>query len=311
MVSPEQAQDLIQRDSRNQDVLFPYLNGEDLNSRPDCSASRWVINFHDWPEERAREYPEVFAIVDHHVKPERLKNNRKLRRERWWQFAERAPRLYSTISGLDRVLVVARVSKTAMPVFVPTGQVASEQTVTFATDSSAELALLSSSIHHAWAVSRASSLKGDLRYTPSDVYETMPQPDENAEMLEAGKVLEMSQRAIMTERGIGLTGLYNLLHSSAGNDDCDIRALREAQSAVDSSVLNGYGWRDLHFEYDLIETRQGIRFTIPQGMKIELCDRLLELNHALFAGGVTRNSEASHTCGPSPADVNRSEGTLF
>ncbi|MET9827062.1 DNA methyltransferase, partial [Streptomyces sp. NPDC006349] len=46
ILTPEQAEDLIQRDSRNKDVLFPYLNGEDLNSRPDCSASRWVINFH-------------------------------------------------------------------------------------------------------------------------------------------------------------------------------------------------------------------------------------------------------------------------
>ncbi|MEU0947053.1 DNA methyltransferase, partial [Streptomyces canus] len=51
ILEPEQAQELIEHNPRNKDVLFPYLNGEDLNSRPDCSASRWVINFHDWPEE--------------------------------------------------------------------------------------------------------------------------------------------------------------------------------------------------------------------------------------------------------------------
>ncbi|MEH0420204.1 hypothetical protein [Streptomyces sp. B21-083] len=75
ILAPEQAQALIERDVRNKDVLFPYLNGEDLNSRPDCSASRWVINFHDWTEERARSYPEVFEIVERDVKPERAKNN--------------------------------------------------------------------------------------------------------------------------------------------------------------------------------------------------------------------------------------------
>ncbi|MET9818231.1 DNA methyltransferase, partial [Streptomyces sp. NPDC006355] len=42
ILESEQAQELIERDPRNKDVLFPYLNGEDLNSRPDCSASRWV-----------------------------------------------------------------------------------------------------------------------------------------------------------------------------------------------------------------------------------------------------------------------------
>lgn len=37
---PEEAQALIQKDAKNKDVLFPYLNGEDLNSRPDQSSSR-------------------------------------------------------------------------------------------------------------------------------------------------------------------------------------------------------------------------------------------------------------------------------
>jgi hypothetical protein len=44
VLTPEKAQALIEKDHRNQDVLFPYLNGEDLNSRPDQSPSRWVIN---------------------------------------------------------------------------------------------------------------------------------------------------------------------------------------------------------------------------------------------------------------------------
>jgi hypothetical protein len=37
----EQAQALIGKDPRNTDALFPYLGGQDIDSRPDCSASRW------------------------------------------------------------------------------------------------------------------------------------------------------------------------------------------------------------------------------------------------------------------------------
>jgi hypothetical protein len=48
VLEPMEAQ-LIDRELRNRHVLFPYLNGEDLNSRPDQSPSRWVINFRDWP----------------------------------------------------------------------------------------------------------------------------------------------------------------------------------------------------------------------------------------------------------------------
>ena len=51
--------------------LFPYLNGEDLNTRFDQSPSRWVINFHDMPLERAETYPDCMKIVREKVKPER------------------------------------------------------------------------------------------------------------------------------------------------------------------------------------------------------------------------------------------------
>ena len=105
---------MITKDPRNKEVLFPYLNGEDLNSRWDCSASRWVINFNDWPIERAKEYPDVFAIIDAKVRPERQRMNPDgsyvLRRplpQRWWQYAEKRPALRRAIADLNRVLVIA------------------------------------------------------------------------------------------------------------------------------------------------------------------------------------------------------------
>jgi hypothetical protein len=71
IVEPEEAGALIATDPRNRDVLFPYLNGEDINSRPDQSPSRWVINFRDWPLDRAEAYPDCIKIVRERAKPER------------------------------------------------------------------------------------------------------------------------------------------------------------------------------------------------------------------------------------------------
>ena len=176
-LEPERAAELIQENRHNREVLFPYLNGQDLNSRPDHSAKRWVINFHDWTEERAKGYPECYEQVVRLVKPEREKNNDKSRREIWWRFTRLSPELYKATGNLDRVLVIARVSKIVMPVMVATGQVYSVDLNIFATGDSAMLALLSSAPHYWWAISRASTLKGDLRYTPSDVFETLPLPE--------------------------------------------------------------------------------------------------------------------------------------
>ncbi|MGS2588826.1 type IIL restriction-modification enzyme MmeI [Streptomyces hebeiensis] len=224
-------------------------------------------------------YSEVFAIVERDVKPERLKNNRKTYRDYWWQYAEKRPAMVGAIKGLDRVLVVARVSKTGLPLFVPTGQVMSEQTVVFATDRTAHLALLSSGIHYAWAIARASSLKGDLRYTPSDVYETLPQPQATERMEGAGETLENFRGATMMERQTGLTKLYSLVHDASVHDS-DIVALRHVHREIDEAVLEAYGWQDLNPSHGFYSTRQGERFTVASPVRSEILDRVLELNHA-------------------------------
>ena len=110
VLAPEEAQTLIEKNAKNKDVLFPYLNGEDLNSRSDQSPSRWVINFFDWPIERAMQYPDCFKIVEEKVKPERQRRKdnvdyalRKPLPQKWWIYADKRPALYSTIAGMERV----------------------------------------------------------------------------------------------------------------------------------------------------------------------------------------------------------------
>ena len=62
--------------------------GKDLNQRPDCSASRWIINFRDWPLEHAEEYPDCIDIVRRLVKPERdTEQATSNYREIWWRYA--------------------------------------------------------------------------------------------------------------------------------------------------------------------------------------------------------------------------------
>ena len=67
-------------------VLFPYLNGEDLNQRPDASASRWVIDFNDRSEVEAARFALPYARVLEQVKPERSGKPKAVREAPWWQF---------------------------------------------------------------------------------------------------------------------------------------------------------------------------------------------------------------------------------
>jgi hypothetical protein len=301
ILRPEEAQELIAKDSRNKAVLFPYLNGEDLNSRWDCSASRWAINFRNWPIERAREYADCFSIVERLVKPERSRNNDRRRRELWWQFTRPTLDLYDAIADLDRVLVIALVSRLVMPAFVPTRQVLSHKIGVFATDKSSHLALLSSTFHSTWAWRMSSTMKADLNYSPSDVFDALSQPDLTERMDGVGQQLDMVRRELMTRRNVGLTDMYNLVHREDTRDK-DVAQLREIHLEVDEAVREAYAldeerepairvyeketasaplpmWREIELGHGFHETRQGARFTISPQARADVLDKLLAINH--------------------------------
>ncbi|MFH8756608.1 Eco57I restriction-modification methylase domain-containing protein [Streptomyces atroolivaceus] len=288
VLQPDVARALIEKNPRNREVLFPYLNGEDLNSRPDCSASRWVINFHDWSEETAASYPDVFAIAEQEVKPvrQRVKEDgtyalRKPLPQRWWQYADKRPALVKATADLAQVIVIARVSSTAAATLVPTGQVLHEKVVVFPTDSLAQFSVLASNLHVLWAWKHSATMKADLQYAPSDCYETFPQPPPTQTLNGLGASLMDARREAMTARTVGLTKLYNLMHSEAAQAD-DITAVREAHVAVDRAVADAYGWADLDLRHGFHDSARGPRFTIAPAVQSEILDRLLELNHARY-----------------------------
>ncbi|MDW8373951.1 MAG: SAM-dependent methyltransferase, partial [Planctomycetota bacterium] len=72
------------------EVIFPYIGGEELNSSPTHAHHRYVINFGERDEaECRRRWPELMAIVEAKVKPERMKLGddgiAKRRKTYWWR----------------------------------------------------------------------------------------------------------------------------------------------------------------------------------------------------------------------------------
>lgn len=285
VLEPEEAREWIAEDPRNAEVLFPYLNGEDLNSRPDCSASRWVIDFNTRSEEEACTYRLPYERVLERVRPERAKNKRKPRRDYWWKFAENATGMRKTIENLDEVIVVVRVSKTAMPVRVSTSQVFSDRLTVFVTNCFSEQAVLSSSLHLMWVMRYSSTMRTDLNYSPSDVFETFPRPEPTAELEAIGRTLDAERREIMLRRGLGLTRLYNLVNDpglKAGADP-DVDRMRAIHVELDAAVAAAYGWEDLDLTHGFHTYRKMTRWTVPPATRVEILDRLLEENHRCAA----------------------------
>jgi hypothetical protein len=289
VLPPEEAQALIAKGAKNKDVLFPYLNGEDLNSRPDQSPSRWVINFFDWPLTRetapegyegrvAADYPDCFKIVEAKVRPERVKNSRKERRERWWQYGERAPALYATIKGMKRVLTLSLVNNHLGFSIVPTGMVFAHKLAVFARADWAFFAVLQSHLHYHWAWHYSSTMRTDINYSPSDCFETFPLPIELPGLARVGERYSEHRRQVMSALQLGLTKTYNRFHDR-DETSADIVRFRELHVEMDKAVAAAYGWKDLDLGHGFHQTRQGLRYTISGAARQEVLARLLTLNH--------------------------------
>jgi hypothetical protein len=292
-------QRLLEKSPRNAERIFPYLGGEELNGNPHHNPSRFVINFGLLSEAEAKFWPDLLKILETKVKPERAKKSKDMAQWPWWRFWRAREELTEAVAGFKEYLAAARHQPNWAITYVPTGVVLSDATVAFAFDQKAALAVLQSRPHEVWTRFLGSSMKDDLRYTPSDCFETFPFPvdwGEIGSLASIGSAYYEHRAALMVRNGEGLTKTYNRFHDP-DEASPDILRLRALHDAMDRAVLDAYGWADLRpaceflLDYededdeaeDSGRTRQRKkpwRFRWPDDVRDEVLARLLALNAA-------------------------------
>ena len=124
-------------------------------------------------------------------------------------------------------------------------------------------------------------MKGDLRYTPTDIFQTFPFPESLDSLEDIGERYYTHRQSIMTARQEGLTKTYNRVHNPDEHAE-DIQRLRELRIEMDRAVALAYGWSELDLEHGFYQTAQGLRFTISEAARREVLERLLILNHQRY-----------------------------
>jgi hypothetical protein len=289
---------LITIDPHNQEVIYPFIGGEEVSSSPTHLHNRFVINFGERDEEECRMlWPSLMQIVESKVKPERLiaaqksKSAHGKRASIWWQHYHHAKDLYSAIAHHDRVLVNPLYGTHLSFAFLATGQVFANKLNVMPFDSYSAFALLQSRVHEVWARMFSSTLKDDLAYAPSDCFETFPFPtswqsDSGLELF--GATYYQFRAALMARNDEGLTKTYNRFHDP---DERTVAAieLRNRHAEMDRVVLDAYEWHDiptacefvLDFEVEEDEPdskKRPWRYRWPDEVRDEVLARLLELN---------------------------------
>lgn len=324
ILSPDEAYRMLNADPRNADVIFPYLNGEDLNSDPEQKPKRWAINFWDWPEEKAKTYTLPYKWLEDHVKAERLANKDKGAREKWWLFLRARSELYHAIgyghyfenhprdwsqnqNHAHRVLAITRVSKTLAFSFVDSNIIFSDATVAFSLNRGRDFALLQSNIHAVFAWQYASRLKNDLRYSQTDALEPFAFPKDfnntsNGILDNLGEQFHLARCEFMRTNNIGLTKFYKCFHADTELNPC-IDRLRALQCEMDKNIAQAYGWDDFDLQHGFHEVpylpeNDRVRFTISETARVEVLKRLSDLNRQRYkdevAGGLHKKSKKNY-----------------
>lgn len=276
---------LLARDSRNQEIIFPYIGGEELNTSPTQTHRRYAINFHDWPLRRAdfgerwtdadderrrwlrrqpvvpldysdpvaEDWPDLLAIVEATVKPARahLTDNAigRRRAEYWWRYAAPARNLYRTLTEnrVDRVIAISRVTQHFAVSYLSSSSVFADSLIVFPVHTFAAFCALQARPHETWSRFFASSLEERLRYTPTDCFETLPWP---RRWLTDSHLETAGQEYSVFRSHLMVENDEGLSKTYARFHHPDettpaFRRLRKLHEVMDRAVLNAYGWTDI------------------------------------------------------------------
>ena len=232
-------------------MIFPFLIGRDVNREIDQEPTRWIIDFGLMTKEAAEAYPGAMRHVRKHVYPLRKKNRRLSYATYWWRFVEPRGGLRSALRSLEQAIVVPCVSPRMIAVRKKTQICFDHQLMVIALSDAYHLGILQSRFHGLWARARGSTLKGDLRYTNTTIFETFPFPvqpdgsyrprvrprtDEAKDVERAAEAFEKERARACLEHRLGLTKIHNRLDAGA------LPELAAAYSELNDAVAACYGF---------------------------------------------------------------------
>ncbi len=242
IITEKIAQEWINKDEKNKDVLKLFSMGANLAKNSLGKPERWIIDFNEMSLEEASNYVLPFEHIKQNVKPERLQNRAKKAREYWWEFFAPRPAMRGAISNLSYYFTVPRVSKWAIFIPADINWLPGDKSVVVASEDYYRLGILTSNIHRIWMNAQKSTLKADIAYTHNTCFETFPFPENpNQKLVEKirQKMLELHEYRSeqMLAKQWGITQLYNqFFHEPTSK-------LAKLHRSLDNLVRQVYGFQ--------------------------------------------------------------------
>ena len=171
----------------NSDVVRPWLNGKGITDR---NPHKFIIDFGRCHKRSAALYELPFEHVEQFVRPTRIANRDRQRRERWWLLGRVGTDLRHATSEAQRLVLTPRVAKHRLFVWAPSAVLPDARLYCFATEQDWFFGVLHSRVHEVWSLARGSRHGDGLEggrptYSNEACFETFAFPDATEAQREA------------------------------------------------------------------------------------------------------------------------------
>lgn len=243
---------LILNDPVSAEVVYPYLNGQEMLTATWREEPRYIIDMGERDNFEARAFAGAIDLIRQRVLPDWQRNaeeefsktgkdtgEHQNRLKKWWQLKRQRQALQAVIDRIPRYVVCSRVTKRPIFEFLASKIRPDSSLSVFPLADDYSFGILQSGIHFGWFKARCSSLKGDFRYTSDTVFDTFPWPQSPTRpQIEAVAIaavaLRQLRREVMAKMNWSLRDLYRTLEEPGSNP------LRDAQTKLDAAVRAAY-----------------------------------------------------------------------
>ncbi|MEA3187045.1 MAG: hypothetical protein QOD99_875, partial [Chthoniobacter sp.] len=262
LLAPTSADEMLHDDSRNADVIHPFLGANEMLKRATATLSRYVIDFQLRDIIEASSYRKPYARIKSLVRPKRetaaaneaarntttLAKNPAARVNRhhqnflnqWWLMSYGREDLMEVISKLPRYIACGRVTKRPIFEFISNSIHPNDSLQVFPLADDYSHGVLQSDTHWAWFTAKCSTQNSRPRYTSDTVFDTFPWPQKPTRkqiegVAKAAVALRGLRREAMRKLNYSLRDLYRTLEQPGDNP------LRDAHANLDATVRAAYG----------------------------------------------------------------------
>ena len=253
ILSPEEKEELIEKEPLSEQFIRPFASGGDyLNGKKRYCI--WLVGANPTVLKKC---PQILARVDR-VRKMRLQSSAAATRKK----AE-TPTLFFTITqpSSDMMLVGPQVSsgrRRYIPFgFTSTNLIANDMLLIMPNAHLYEFGIMMSNVHNSWTRAFAGRLKSDYRYSVNVVYNNFPWPTPTEEQKSK---IEQTAQGILDARALypdsSLADLYDPLTMPP--------ELRKAHTANDIAVMKAYGFSTKMSEADCVAELMKMYMTIAE-----------------------------------------------